>query len=145
MTWRMLLGWVWRDDVQASPRQDRRVQGYAWDAIAPWLWRNRPMILTLTADDLSERALQLLRENRDTSRPIVIEHEGTRLGVLISPEEYERVRKETIERGWEAIQRVRELNAGEDPDEVLAFITEVVEEVRQELYDQRQQGVHGGR
>lgn len=39
------------------------------------------------------------------------------------------------EADWAAIERISARNAEKDPDEELAFITEVVEEVRQEIYE----------
>ncbi len=46
---------------------------------------------------------------------------------------------EEIERRfWEAVDRIQERNAGQDPDEVLAHVTKVVEEVRQERYEREQ-------
>lgn len=96
------------------------------------------MTNTITADDLSERALQLLRENRDTSLPIMIEHDGTRLGVLISPEEYERFRKEQADSAWDAIQCVKDRNADKDLDTELEFITAIVDQVRQERREREQ-------
>lgn len=46
-------------------------------------------------------------------------------------------------RFWQAVDRIRERNADKDPDEELAFITEVVEEVRQEQYDREQKWDRG--
>jgi hypothetical protein len=42
---------------------------------------------------------------------------------------------EQVEQAWEAITRIGECNADEDPDEILRVVTEVVEEVRQERYN----------
>jgi hypothetical protein len=52
------------------------------------------------------------------------------------PETSEDLRRTARERAWAVIERIGERNADKDPDEELAFITEVVEEVRQELYEQ---------
>ncbi len=47
--------------------------------------------------------------------------------------------QEEIERRfWEAVDRIRERNADQDPEEVLAHVTEVVEEVRRERYEREQ-------
>jgi len=48
-------------------------------------------------------------------------------------------------RFWRAVDRIGELNKDEDPDEVLAFVTEVVEEVRQERYEREQRATDGSR
>lgn len=42
------------------------------------------------------------------------------------------------ERFWRTVDRIRERNADKDPDAELAFITEVVEEVRQERHEREQ-------
>ncbi len=43
--------------------------------------------------------------------------------------------EEIRERFWQAVERIGERNADEDPDETLRFVTEVVEEVRQEQHE----------
>jgi PHD/YefM family antitoxin component YafN of YafNO toxin-antitoxin module len=70
--------------------------------------------------------------------PIIVEDGGKPRLVVMSPEEYERLRDEQFERDWQTIQRVQERNADKDPDEVLRVVTAVVEEVRQERYERRQ-------
>lgn len=47
-------------------------------------------------------------------------------------------RRQVMERFWEAVERIGERNRDLDPEAELAFITEVVEEVRQERYEQAQ-------
>lgn len=53
----------------------------------------------------------------------------------VTDEEPEAKRAQQIEHFWQIIDRIQERNADKDPDEELAFITSVVEEVRQERYD----------
>ncbi len=48
-------------------------------------------------------------------------------------------------RGWQAADQIRERNADKDPEEEMAFITGIVEEVRQERYDAAQRKVKGRR
>ncbi len=43
------------------------------------------------------------------------------------------------------IERIGERNKDKDPDEEMAFITEIVEEVRQERYERKQRGAEDGR
>jgi hypothetical protein len=50
----------------------------------------------------------------------------------------EEERQEAMQRFWEVVERIGERNADKDPDEEMAFITEVVEEVRQEHYERAQ-------
>jgi hypothetical protein len=50
-----------------------------------------------------------------------------------------RQQQDEIERRfWQTVDRIRERNADKDPDEVLADVTRVVEEVRQERYEREQ-------
>lgn len=48
------------------------------------------------------------------------------------------------QRFWQTVDQIRERNADQDPDEALAFITAVVEGVRQERHE-RAQGSQDGR
>ncbi len=48
-------------------------------------------------------------------------------------------------RFWQAAERIGERNRDKDPDEDLAFITQVVEEVRQERHVRSQSEPQGGR
>jgi hypothetical protein len=54
-------------------------------------------------------------------------------------------RQQVMERFWAAVERIQERNRDLDPEAELAFITEVVEEVRQEMYDQEQAQAANGR
>ena len=74
-----------------------------------------------------------------TDEPIIVEDQGQRRLVVMSPEEFDRLRDDQAERDWQTIQRLQARNADKDPDDVLSVVTAVVEEVRQ----QRQ--VSGGR
>lgn len=64
----------------------------------------------------------------------------TRDGRVVSKEEREAI----FARFWQALERIWARNADKDPDEVLRDVTEAVEEVRQEQYEQklRAQGGH---
>ena len=58
-----------------------------------------------------------------------VEENGEPIAVLISPKRY---RSLSHERFWATVDRMRAKNADKDPDQVLADITELVEEVRRE-------------
>jgi hypothetical protein len=64
----------------------------------------------------------------------------TRDGRVVSAQEREAI----FARFWRAVEEIWAKNADKDPDEVLRDVTEVVEEVRQERYEQklRAQGGH---
>ena len=53
--------------------------------------------------------------------------------------------KKTREELWAVIQQVQERNDHLDPDEVYADVTRIVEEVRQEMYEERQRAARDRR
>ena len=79
-----------------------------------------------------------------TKEPIIVERKGKPFAVVISPEQYEAIRQ-GIEVAWATIEKVQERNANEDPAEVLRDVTAVVEQVRQERYDQQAKATKGRR
>jgi prevent-host-death family protein len=78
-----------------------------------------------------------------TKEPVIIERKGKPAAVVISPEQYERYEQQVMERFERALDELHRRNADKDPDEVLRDVTEIVEEVRQERYDRRQQSATG--
>lgn len=76
--------------------------------------------------------LGLVYYNRE---PVIIEKKGRPFAVVINPEQYAVVEKQ-IEKARATVDRVRERNADNDPEEVLRDVTAVVEQVRQERYEQ---------
>lgn len=66
-------------------------------------------------------------------------------GAVINPETEELSEEEQAKQDWAAINRFRARNAHLDPDEGLAFITQIVEEVRQEMYEESLRETEGGR
>lgn len=73
--------------------------------------------------------------------------ERTSTAVAVVPTSEERLDEDQDEqdRFRRALDRIRELNKDEDPDEVLAFVTEVVKEVRQEWHEREQREAQGRR
>jgi prevent-host-death family protein len=69
-----------------------------------------------------------------TQEPVIVERKGKPYAVVISPKQWERIQQEQ-QRAWARIDDLREQNADQDPDAVLADVTEVVEQVRQERYE----------
>jgi hypothetical protein len=62
------------------------------------------------------------------------------MGVLISPEQfeqYEAFQKAENERFWRVVNQIQDRQQNEDPDETLHFVTEIVEEARQEQYEKQ--------
>lgn len=83
---------------------------------------------------------EVLGSLSDDEETVIVDERGNRIAVVISPEEFDRFK---IDRAWETVRRVQDRNADNDPDEVMKFVTEVVEEVRQEAYD-KQRASSGG-
>jgi prevent-host-death family protein len=72
-----------------------------------------------------------------TREPVIVEEKGRPVAVIINPEDYATLLQEREARAWAAIERVQQANADKDPDEILAEVTEVVEEVRRERYERQ--------
>lgn len=68
-----------------------------------------------------------------TNNPVIVERKGKPFAVVISPKQYEGLIKQQ-EKAWEVVEQMQTRNQDKDPDEVLADITKVVEEVRKERY-----------
>jgi prevent-host-death family protein len=75
-----------------------------------------------------------------TKEPVIVEKKGRPVAVVISPEEYERWQQGQRERFMELVREIQDRNAGADPDEGMREVTEIVEEVRRELYEREQRG-----
>jgi hypothetical protein len=85
-------------------------------------------------DDELEALLTRLRESDET---VALSVDGEMLGIVVSPEEYERLREARIERNWQMIQRVQERNADKDPDEIMRDVDQAVADVRQQYREQQ--------
>ncbi len=86
----------------------------------------------------------LLGSVDSTKEAVVVENQGKPIAVVISPEAYQRLREQdeqlARERIGRAAARIGERNRDQDPDAVLAAVTEAVEEVRQERYERERTG-----
>lgn len=69
-----------------------------------------------------------------TKEAVIVEKKGRPFAVVISPEQYERLRREE-EEDWAILDQLAERNADKDPKEVEKDVTAAVEAVRQELYE----------
>jgi hypothetical protein len=78
----------------------------------------------------------------------MVQQQDTSTGTVPKPERRElseEERQQVMERFWEAVQSIGERNRHLDPDYVMAVVTEVVEEVRQEQYEREQREAERGR
>jgi PHD/YefM family antitoxin component YafN of YafNO toxin-antitoxin module len=96
------------------------------------------MSRTVTAQEIQQDTDAILASVRSGREPVYVEDDGQSRAVIISVEEYQRLRRideAEQERLWAVVESVQQRNADKDPDEVLRDVTEIVEEVRQELYE----------
>ena len=94
------------------------------------------------AEEAGSNFIDLLVSVHDTEEPLIIEKENQPMVVVVSHEafqKYEVIRKAVEMRFWNTVEMIQARNADEDPDEMLQFITEIVDEVRQEQYDKQRQ------
>lgn len=69
-------------------------------------------------------------EKQDNPAAVTTESEGCELS--------QQERQRRLDRFWETVERIGERNKDWDPDDVLAEVTAVVEEIRQEQYEREQ-------
>ena len=68
---------------------------------------------------------------------VTVEKKGKPYAVIISPEQYEAYQKAAKERLFALTDKIQSRNAHYTEEEVMQDVTEEVEAVRQERYDQR--------
>jgi prevent-host-death family protein len=73
----------------------------------------------------------ILRSIAEDREPYIIERDGEQTAVLVSPEAYDRLRRDWA---WGVVDRLGAMNAGRDPDDILDEVAGVVDEVKNELY-----------
>lgn len=101
-------------------------------------WKRREMVVRkVSTRDARANFSELLGLVHYTKEPVIVERKGKPFAVVISPEQYELMEKE-LERAWAVVDRVRERNASNRPDDVLRDVTQAVEAVRHELYEETQ-------
>ncbi len=93
------------------------------------------MVRRISVDDAQNELAALLESIRAYDDSIIVERDGTPIGIIIPPHVFARLEEEH-ERDWKLI--LQERNTHLDPDEVYREVTEIVEEVRQERYEERE-------
>lgn len=78
---------------------------------------------------------ELVADGKET---VMVEKAKKPVSVMSSEDEAEQEQRQQMDQFWRAVESIRERNADNDPDEGLRFVTEVVEEVRQEHYERKQ-------
>lgn len=94
------------------------------------------MVKTISTAEARANLGDVLNSVYYTKEPVLVQKKGKTVAVIISPEEYARIR-EGDARDWAIIRELGELNADKDPDEVMADVAAAVEEVRRERYEQQ--------
>lgn len=87
-----------------------------------------------SAQEVRERLSDILGMVYYAKQSVIVERRGRRMAVVITPEDYEllqRVKREAMA----AVAQLQERNADRDSNQVLADVTEVVEQVRRERYE----------
>lgn len=92
---------------------------------------------TISVREARAKFSDLLGSVHHTNQPVVIERNGKPYAVVISPAQYAAIEAQA-ERDWELIERMGERNTHLDSEEADADLMLIVEEVRQEMYEERQ-------
>lgn len=94
------------------------------------------MIRTVSPQNAQLHLDELLEAVRDDNDTIVVESDGQIVAAVIGGDEYEKYLEYRLKNAWKTVERVQDRNADLEPDEVLADLALVVEQVRQERYEQ---------
>ena len=96
------------------------------------------MTRTISRQEAKSRFDDLADSLSTTREAVIIEDGGRPVMVVVTPEDYERLRQgDERERLWAALEAVGQRNADLDPDAVFRDVTETVDDVRREMYEER--------
>jgi prevent-host-death family protein len=98
----------------------------------------------MSARDARANFSDLLGLVHFTKEPVIVEKKGRPYAVVISLEDFAKLEAER-EKAFAVIDRVRNRNADKEPAGVLRDVTEEVEAVRQEQYEERAKATRGRR
>jgi prevent-host-death family protein len=85
---------------------------------------------TITNTEAKQRFDELISSIAQGGEPVIVEQDGLEVVVILRREEFDSLLTEEDRRFWETVDQIQELNDDKDPEEVLADITALVEEVR---------------
>jgi len=103
------------------------------------------MVRTISVRDAESTIHVLLDTVSATREAVVVEREGQPIAVLVNPEDYARPASRDEANDWRTLDALAARNDDVDPDEVVADVTAIVEDVRQEFYEERQRAAARGR
>jgi prevent-host-death family protein len=89
-----------------------------------------------TAQEARQNLADILGMVYYGKEPVIVEKRGRMVAAVISPEDYALLQQQK-ERAFAVVDRIQERNTAYDAEEVLADVTQVVEEVRQERHGRR--------
>ncbi|MCL4543686.1 MAG: type II toxin-antitoxin system prevent-host-death family antitoxin [Chloroflexi bacterium] len=89
------------------------------------------MVRSVSVAQARAQLADLLGSVHYTQEPVVVEKKGKPFAVVISPEQYDRLRGED-ERARQMVERARERHAAEQEEDVLAHVTVEVAAIRQD-------------
>ncbi|MCL4544320.1 MAG: type II toxin-antitoxin system Phd/YefM family antitoxin [Chloroflexi bacterium] len=96
------------------------------------------MTRTISAKQARDHFSDLLGSVHYGKQPVVVEKQGKPFAVVISPEDFARLCKIALDDVASVVEQIHEENKTLDPDEVYQEVTDVVEQVRQEMYEQHE-------
>jgi len=99
------------------------------------LWKESIVTKRISVGEARANLSDLLGSVYYGKEPVIVERKGKPMAVLISPEQFERYQDQVMKRFDRALDELDRRNAGQDPDELLRDVTDIVEEVRQQRYE----------
>ncbi len=92
---------------------------------------------TVSVRDARANFSDLLGSVYYTNIPVMVEKKGKPIAVFVNPSQYRQLEKIKAE-GWTVVDELRAKNVNKDPDKIYKEATKVVGEVRQEMYEKKQ-------
>lgn len=92
----------------------------------------------ITAKEARDNFADLLGMVYYGKESVIVEKQGRPFAVVVNPDQYERFKQIAKERFFEIVDKVQAKNKNGSPKKVLKNVTKVVEEVRQNLYENRE-------
>lgn len=96
----------------------------------------------MSAKQARDHFADLLSSVHYGKQPIVVEKQGKPFAVLISPEDFARLRDMALDDLASVVETIHEENTMLDSDVVYREVTEVVEQVRHERHEQQAHTPH---
>jgi prevent-host-death family protein len=104
--------------------------------------RDVMMTRTMSAKQARDHFADLLGSVHYGKQPIIVEKQGKPFAVVISPEDFARLRDMALDDLASVVETIHEDNATLDPDVAYQEVTDVVEQVRQARHEQQAHTPH---